>query len=72
MRYNFKIKGFVISNIGQFELVNCYSANYDLVGNYTLNLFNSETAQVLDLSTVCVSPELDKETISNLYTPMHK
>ena len=69
---NFKIKGFVISNIGQFELVNCYSANYDLVGNYTLNLFNSETAQVLDLSTVCVSPELDKETISNLYTPMHK
>lgn len=69
---NFKIKGFVISNIGQLELLNSYSENYDFVGNYTLNLFNSETAQHLALSTVCVSPELDKDTISNLTVPNHK
>ena len=37
---NHKIKGFVISNIGQFELVKPYSNNYDLIGNYNLNLFN--------------------------------
>lgn len=69
---NFKIKGFVISNIGQFELVNSYSTNYDLIGNYTLNLFNSETAKSLDVSTICISPELDKTTISNLPVPKHK
>ena len=37
---NFKIKGFVISNIGQFELISPYLNNYDFIGNYTLNLFN--------------------------------
>ena len=68
---NFKIKGFVISNLGQFELVNSFT-DYDLIGNYTLNLFNYETAKNLDVSTVCVSPELDKETISSLYTPQNK
>lgn len=69
---SFKIKGFVISNIGQFELVDCYLADYDLIGNYTLNVFNSETAQALEVSTVCISPELDKDTIANLTVPNHK
>jgi putative protease len=69
---NFKIKGFVISNIGQFELLNSYNADYDFVGNYTLNLFNYETAKNLNVSTICVSPELDKDTISNLVVPTHK
>ena len=68
----FKIKGFVISNIGQFELVSNYLDNYDLIGNYTLNLFNSETAENLNVSTVCISPELDKDTISNLSVAKHK
>ena len=70
--HNFNVKGFVVSNIGQFELVAPYSKNYDLIGNYTLNLFNGNTAKALGLSTVCVSPELDKETISNLSVPHHK
>ena len=69
---SFKIKGFVVSNIGQFELLQKYSTDYDLVGNYTLNLFNSETAHALDASTICVSPELDKDTISNLSVTNHK
>ena len=69
---NFRIKGFVISNIGQFELVSPYLENYDSIGNYTLNLFNSETAKHLNVSTVCISPELDKDTISNLSVAKHK
>jgi len=68
---NFRIKGFVVSNLGQFELVKSFT-DYDLIGNYTLNLFNSETANILDVSTVCISPELDKETISLLNTPKFK
>lgn len=68
----YRIKGFVVSNIGQFELLSPYTTNYDIIGNYTLNLFNSNTAQALGVSTVCVSPELDKDTISNLSVPQHK
>lgn len=41
-------------------------------GNYTLNLFNTETAKAIELSSVCISPELDKETISSLNVPQHK
>ena len=69
---NFNIKGFVISNIGQFELLSPYLNNYDLIANYTLNLFNSETAKSLNVSTVCISPELDNDTISNLSVTTHK
>lgn len=88
---NFKVVGFVISNIGQFELLKNYFDSYDFIGNYTLNLFNSETAkalstlnatsnsssssnikQCLNLSTVCISPELDKDTIANLTVPANK
>lgn len=69
---DFIVKGFVISNLGQLELVDSFKENYDLIGNYTLNLFNSETAKVLGLSTLCISPELDKNTISNLVVPNHK
>ena len=75
----FNIKGFVVSNIGQFELIKPYAENYDFIGNYTLNLFNSYTTSSLcsinenfGLSTVCISPELDKDTISNLSVPQHK
>ena len=68
----FKVKGFVLSNIGQFQLVSNFSSDYDLIGNYTLNLFNSETAKNLNVSTVCISPELDKDTISNFSITKHK
>lgn len=62
----YNVKGFVISNIGQFELVKIFKNNYDFIANYTLNLFNSETANNLDVSTVTVSPELNKMVISDL------
>lgn len=62
---NFNIKGFVISNIGQFELLDTYKS-YDFIANYTMNLYNNETAKNLDVSTVTLSPELSQEDLSNI------
>lgn len=63
----FNIKGFVISNIGQLDLVKKY--NLDLIANYTLNIYSDYTAKFmkdLGLGKLTISPELNKETINNL------
>ncbi len=65
---NFKIKGFVISNIGQFELLDDYKS-YDLISNYTMNLYNNETAKNLEVSTVTLSPELAQNELLNIRVP---
>lgn len=62
---NFKIKGFVISNIGQFELLDNYKS-YDIISNYTMNLYNNETAKNLEVSTITLSPELSQDDLSNI------
>ena len=43
MIYN--IKGFIVSNIGDFELLKKYSKDYEFIGNYTLNVFNNNTME---------------------------
>ena len=63
----FPIAGFVISHIGQIDMLKKYGL--DLVGNYTFNVFNSQTAselQSLGLSCYTVSPELEKSAIASL------
>ena len=62
-----KIKGIVISNIGELDLLP-KSHNLDLVGNYTLNVYNNISSTVLNelnLNTITISPELDEEAILN-------
>ncbi len=63
--HTFKIKGFVISNIGQFELLVDYKS-YDIISNYTMNLYNNETAKNLDVATITLSPELSQDELSNI------
>lgn len=63
----YNIKGFVISHISQLEFVNIY--NLDIIGNYTLNVMNLNTASFLEklgLNTITISPELDKLTIIDM------
>lgn len=63
----FKIYGFVVSHISQVDIVNKY--NLELIGNYTLNVFNSYSTNFLrklGLHTVTISPELDKTNIIDL------
>ena len=62
----YQINGFVVSNLGQLELLKDFKDNYELIGNYTLNIFNSLTATNLDLSSVTLSPEINRTELQEL------
>lgn len=62
----FNIKGFVLSNIADFEFLQKYKNNYDFVGNYSLNVFNNHTMdeyKKLGLNCITLSRELNKESL---------
>lgn len=70
-KYN--IKGFVISNISQIEELKKY--NLELIGNYTLNVFNDKTIEEyknLGLSKITISPELNAEEIKGIKSNVEK
>lgn len=68
MIYN--IKGFIVSNIGDFELLKKYSKDdYEFIGNYTLNVFNNTTMEEyrkLGISRITLSRELNQELIKEM------
>lgn len=62
----YNIKGFVLSNLGTFNMLEKYKNNYEFIGNYTLNVFNNyslEAYQNLGLNLITLSPELNKQDI---------
>ena len=63
---NYNIKGFVLSNIGNFELLKQYQSKYDFFCNYTFNIFNNLTINELTCNTVTLSPELNDTDLSNI------
>ena len=63
---NFNIKGFVISNLGNLELLHNYKKDYEFICNYTFNVFNNLTLDELNCSTITLSPELNKTDIENI------
>lgn len=70
-KYN--VKGFVVSNLSQIEELKKY--NLEMIGNYTLNVFNNRTVEELrklGLNTVVISPELNEEEIKMLKTNISK
>ena len=67
---DFNIKGFVISNLSQLELLNKNSLlkGKEIIANYTLNIFNDYTIKLLDnynFTKFTVSPELNKKEIND-------
>lgn len=65
----YHIKGFIISNIADFKILEKYRKNYDFVGNYSLNVFNSfslKEYQKLGLKRVSLSRELNKDGLQEL------
>ena len=67
----FKISGFVLSNIGDFELLKKYS-DKSFICNYTFNIYNDLTIKELN-ATVTLSPELntnDLQTINSSNTEL--
>ena len=69
----YDIKGFVVSNISNIKMLNDLfedlKQHFKIVANYTFNIFNSNTVlelKQLDISRFTISPESDKEIISDL------
>lgn len=62
----YNIKGFVISNIGNLDLLKEYKSDYEFIGNFNLNIFNNTSINNLDIDTITISPELNKNEINNL------
>ncbi len=72
----YNIKGFVISNVGELELMkeDKYK-NLDFIANYTMNVFNDYTINELSkkyVNTITLSPELSKDDIRNMHSPIDK
>ena len=70
---DYKISGFVLSNISNILLLNDLlkesKNNYEYIANYTFNIFNNFSINELKNLGICkftVSPELDKNSIINL------
>lgn len=65
----YNIKGFVVSNIADFKLLEKYKNNYKFIGNYSLNVFNNNTIcqyKKLGLDRITLSRELNLETIKEI------
>jgi len=62
----FKIKGFVVSNIGNLELLKNYQSKYEFICNYTFNVFNDLTIQELPYDIITLSPELNKSDLQKI------
>ena len=65
----YNVKGFVISNLSQFFLLEEYKNAYDFIANYNLNVYNNNAIfEICKLGASCItiSPELDKENINNM------
>ena len=65
----YDIKGFVVSNVCDFELLKKYNTKYEFIGNYTLNVFNNASMdeyKKLGLSRITLSRELNQENIKEI------
>lgn len=62
----YKLNGFVISNIGNLELLKNYKNDYEFICNYTFNIYNDLTISELPYNVVTLSPELNKSDLQKL------
>ena len=70
---NYKIQGFVVSNICNFKLLGSLfrelERDFEIITNYTFNVFNNNTiSELKKLGAIryTISPELDKATVDSL------
>ena len=65
---SYDIKGFIISNIGNLEILKNLEKKYNFIGNYSLNVFNNFTAMeltALGINTITLSTELNENDYNN-------
>ena len=66
---DFNIKGIVASNLSSITSLNKYIGKLELIGNYTLNVFNTHTIRELynqGINVITISPELDETSLIKL------
>jgi len=65
IKAEFNIKGIIISNISQLELLG--NIDFEIIGNYSLNIYNTYNIDYLketfNMSSITFSPELNKNII---------
>ena len=62
----FNIKGLVISHLSQIKMFEDFNDKFDMVANYTFNVFNSYSSNFitgLNINYITISPELDEPGI---------
>lgn len=65
----YDVKGFVLSNIADFELLKKYKNCFEFIGNYTLNVFNNNSIveyKKLGVSRLTLSRELNQQCIEQI------
>lgn len=66
----YSIRGFVLSNISNFKLLEQYNPNsFEFIANYCFNIFNKYSISELiklGIQKFTISPELDKDNIKEL------
>ena len=70
----YNVKGFVISNLGDLVLLKDYIENFEIISNYTLNIFNNISALELlkyGVTSITLSPELNKNDVKSLYNNLN-
>ena len=63
------VSGFIVSSLGDFVLLEKYRKDFDFIGNFTLNTFNTfsiNTLQRMGISKITLSPELNLNDIQNI------
>lgn len=63
------IAGFVISSLGDFVLLEKYKKDFDFIGNFTLNTFNTfsiNALQKMGINKITLSPELNINDIQSI------
>ncbi len=70
---NYDIKGFVISNISNLNLLedvlNTTKSDFELIANYTFNIFNNYSVnelKKLEINRFTISPESDRDIVTTL------
>ena len=63
----YKIKGFVLSNVSDFFLIEKYKEKYEFIGNYTLNIFNVNACNVIkNMGVDVITPSIELSNMERI------
>lgn len=63
----YKIKGFVLSNVSDYFLIEKYKEKYEFIGNYTLNIFNINACNVIkNIGINVITPSIELSNMERI------